>query len=586
MNLSVDTHLLISLAARTSLLLMIGLLALRLARRYSPGLRYELAVAAVVTALVLPAGHLLIPSLDILPLQTLTGQESFSYMMGSETAASLPDGEVDPENPSTFAPPPDPRPAVPSGNGNVMIEAVSSVVGSFRSLSLGQMAAILWLVGALVMAGRMLVARLALARLWRSASPPRDEDWSDVLEEAGDRVFLTREVKTRELAGIRSPMTWGIFQPKLLLPSEAKDWSRDRKLNAVMHEMVHVRRMDALHDVMSAVLLVVHWFNPLVWMVRSELKAGREASCDREVLQLGAEPEEYARMLIDVAKEMRSYRGAPRMAMTIARPSQLEGRVLSVLNYKGEGLASTNRWMITGCSVFLLLFISAAAPAGPADVAEDDPLTSTAAAEITNAGENEKASSWDPASDDSAPVVEQEDNSGKGARSAETHSGDERSMIPTPHDPEVDDSSQNIGDDPGWEITLDENAEEAIGDLFAVAGIKLADAVLQELGHSMEDLDWKELLRDVDWKAEGNGWSVDGSETRDAFDEVPNGDIVDVMAHFSNGIQNAVIVELERIVSEEPGTTKARRARKALIEIDSEASRDALKRLGLLPIGN
>jgi beta-lactamase regulating signal transducer with metallopeptidase domain len=536
----------------------------------------------MVAVLLVPAVHLVLPSLNVLPETTwiptkisgvelggasLDGSAAENTMVGTE-----PDSEARIEDSAQQA-----AGQVHGSSSNAMIEAISFVATTLRSLSVAQLTLLVWLMGIAIISARFALARWSLRRLWLSATPAVENAWDDLIDEAGDRVFLTRAFQTREIAGIRSPMTWGILSPRLLLPVEARQWSQERKLNALMHEMVHIRRLDAVHDLLSAFVVALNWFNPLAWMMRSELKAQREASCDSEVLQLGAQPEEYARMLIDVAKDMRRHKSAPRLAMTISRPSQLEGRVLSVLNFTPGQQTPVHRWAVAGCMTFVVLFTAAAAPGtGDDATSQPQPFQQEIVARDSESGASD--------AQQQQPVVPQEIPETPEVPAPGAMVGMEGDSWSRDADREFDDPDKA---DTGFSISLDDvilnadspNAEDAIGDLFAVAGIRLADAVLSELGRSVEQFDWEQLIEDADWNVSSDDWNLDN------IDIDLNGDDADevdaALGRFSSKMQNAIVQELEQIICDDPGSTKARRARKALLEIDSPASRAALSRLGI-----
>jgi hypothetical protein len=69
-----------------------------------------------------------------------------------------------------------------------------------------------------------------------------------------------------------------------------------------------------------------------VWIAERRLRAECERACDDTVVSLGTPPAEYAAHLLEVARSARAF-GAPGfLSVAMARPSQLEGRLLAVLS--------------------------------------------------------------------------------------------------------------------------------------------------------------------------------------------------------------------------------------------------------------
>ena len=80
-----------------------------------------------------------------------------------------------------------------------------------------------------------------------------------------------------------TPMLIGLFRPAIILPE--RDYT-DAQLYAVLqHELTHLRRKDVLVKWLSIFACAVHWFNPLVWLVRREIDRACELSCDEAVIR-------------------------------------------------------------------------------------------------------------------------------------------------------------------------------------------------------------------------------------------------------------------------------------------------------------
>jgi len=79
------------------------------------------------------------------------------------------------------------------------------------------------------------------------------------------------------------------------------------------------------------VACALYWPHPGVWMVARRLRIERELACDDRVLTAGTQPRDYAGHLLEIAYSLGGGR-APALAVTMARPRQLEGRMLAVLD--------------------------------------------------------------------------------------------------------------------------------------------------------------------------------------------------------------------------------------------------------------
>src|SRR6185312_10045129 len=126
------------------------------------------------------------------------------------------------------------------------------------------------------------------------------------------------------------PITAGIMFPKVVLSPDYAEWSPQRRSAILNHELAHIRRLDAFTLTLAQITTALYWFHPLVWFMVRAMRAERERACDDQVLASGTKASEYAHELLDIVSELRGPELAAALAM--ARRSQLEGRVLAVLN--------------------------------------------------------------------------------------------------------------------------------------------------------------------------------------------------------------------------------------------------------------
>ena len=64
----------------------------------------------------------------------------------------------------------------------------------------------------------------------------------------------------------RTPMMLGVFRPKIVLP--LREYNEELLLNILRHELTHYRRFDTLYKWVASLILALHWFNPLAWVIR------------------------------------------------------------------------------------------------------------------------------------------------------------------------------------------------------------------------------------------------------------------------------------------------------------------------------
>ena len=147
---------------------------------------------------------------------------------------------------------------------------------------------ILWLSVAAVLMGRKIWNYRYAARLCKRAeiSSGMPDMWLEVyggpLEEACRTCGLNRRPRLAVSRAIPSPVTMGLFAPVIIMPA---DIPADRAYYAFLHEITHIRRLDALYKWLAEAAVCLHWFNPAVYVLQKEVSRACELSCDEAVIR-------------------------------------------------------------------------------------------------------------------------------------------------------------------------------------------------------------------------------------------------------------------------------------------------------------
>jgi len=149
--------------------------------------------------------------------------------------------------------------------------------------------------------------------------------------ELRDAQYLRDNIWTSDK--ITSPAVYGIFKPKIIVPS----WIAEQDMPFILaHESVHIRRRDNLWRVVAVITACVHWFNPLSWIFLRWFFADMELACDTKALSnLGEdEAKDYATVLLTYASGKSYFASAFGGAKTRVR-------IENILSYKKLTLLST-----------------------------------------------------------------------------------------------------------------------------------------------------------------------------------------------------------------------------------------------------
>ena len=349
---------LVALAVKGSLLFLLAFLVVGFLGRASAATRHAVWTFALGAALVLPVLFLVVPGWQV------------SVLPGSP-APPAPEAPVAPEAPPApraFAiPAPAPMSPVPPviverearrgitvltqryGRGAVVVEhhtagapsvafgfdtaeqhpeALSSGFGSDWRVWL----LLVWAVGVAVVALRWVLAVLGAWRLVQTAEPVYDLDWLELKERVAFGMDLSRPVRLLRSDRVSVPVAGGVFDPVVVLPRDADTWPEERREVVLAHELAHIVRRDCLTQTLAQGALAIHWFNPLAWMSYRRFMLEREHACDDFVLNNGALASDYAQHLVEIARRFRRESLALAATAPMARRSNLEGRILSILD--------------------------------------------------------------------------------------------------------------------------------------------------------------------------------------------------------------------------------------------------------------
>jgi TonB family protein len=187
----------------------------------------------------------------------------------------------------------------------------------------------LWAAGVFVSLGRTLLAYAAAWRTRRSAMPFPVGDLHGAL---AHELGIRQPVDLLQIEAGSMPMTLGLRRAAILMPADAVLWSAERRRIVLLHELAHVRRGEAVSHLLARAAMSLYWWNPLAWTAWREFLKERERAADDLVLNAGARASDYAGHLLDVARTMQARSVVAWAAACMARRSQLEGSVLSILN--------------------------------------------------------------------------------------------------------------------------------------------------------------------------------------------------------------------------------------------------------------
>lgn len=347
-----------------------AILLLRLLGRYRlPGWTFRIlwgvALVRLLVPLALPSQWSVYTGLDRLADRAETVQTAPAPQPGPSVIWTAPSEEPShsdvPAAPSEPVPSPEPEGAAQAAP----IEVPWHIV--------------LWGTGAGLLALAFAVSYGRNVAVFRAALPldsPALDRWRGQLPEL-------RRVPIRRCDRVRSPLTYGLVRPVILLP-KGLDYEQEEVGYILLHEGTHIKHRDAWWKLFLAAALCVHWFNPLVWCMYVWANRDLERCCDESVVRrCGLEARsEYALTLLKW-EERRS--GLLPLCSNFGTPI-LKERVVFIMKLKKQSAAAV------ALTLALVMGTTVVFATGPApEMAENTPVSQGAQTQTPDAASPDAA---------------------------------------------------------------------------------------------------------------------------------------------------------------------------------------------------
>jgi beta-lactamase regulating signal transducer with metallopeptidase domain len=157
---------------------------------------------------------------------------------------------------------------------SALLDRFGPIRGSFRD----------FFMGALLTVG-LSYFLLALGRYGRYAAALRRSRLAPSAAEVAALAALCpgRQPRLYRSPLAEAPMVAGLLHPAIYLPH--RDYTPEQLSHILRHELCHWRRGDVGIKWCASLAVCLHWFNPLVYLLRRELDRSCELACDEAALR-------------------------------------------------------------------------------------------------------------------------------------------------------------------------------------------------------------------------------------------------------------------------------------------------------------
>lgn len=275
----------LSLSAMASVLALLILLTRFLFKdRLKPTWTYLLWIPLIVRLAIPWAPESTFSIFNLLPLEKETAQSSFIPSAQSEVGFTyvpeLTGGEKEPPSVTGIAKTgPLPGESTPDDVAQVNPHTDSG----WEPI---HVLVLVWFGGAAVVLGMSVRAQLRFTARVRQETEIHSSEVQRLFESCKQEMQVRRPVKLIGTKQIAVPTLLGVMRPKLLLPTSTLHTLETNGLRHIfLHELAHVKRHDILLNLLTGLLLAMHWFNPLLWYAARQMKEDQEVACDALALK-------------------------------------------------------------------------------------------------------------------------------------------------------------------------------------------------------------------------------------------------------------------------------------------------------------
>ncbi len=206
---------------------------------------------------------MIIPTYKLIPEQEV---QKIQYMTRTETPATETEVNVVPEQ--TYDDPVKPP----------ITEREISVTQDVK-IKMLDLLSIIWICGAVIFL--LVVLMSYMIYILRKRKNAVSMEGNSVLLEAKRELKIHRKIRVRMSPDVGSPMLVGVLFPVVYMP--CKEIPHDMMRLVFLHELTHYKRKDLIIKWFALFVNAVHWFNPLSYLISSNLSEACEVSCDMEV---------------------------------------------------------------------------------------------------------------------------------------------------------------------------------------------------------------------------------------------------------------------------------------------------------------
>ena len=172
-----------------------------------------------------------------------------------------------------------------------------------------------------------------------------DSFYIEMVRTVAGNFWKTRIPELYRSPDIESPVMIGLLNPIIIIPEKLFATLRENELKSILvHELAHIYHYDHFMGVIKRIVLALHWWNPLVYVINKEHEQAREEVSDNYVLR-ELHPKVYTQCLATLAEKVCLISNFPSAAGMAGRYFDLSTRVDHILSKRRSVVMHTKMYL-------------------------------------------------------------------------------------------------------------------------------------------------------------------------------------------------------------------------------------------------
>ncbi|MFV5916532.1 M56 family metallopeptidase [Bacillus cereus] len=205
----------------------------------------------------------------------------------------------------------------------------------------------IWLTGVILLIVATFIMNKRLLLYIKKQPVITDEKIIQIFKECKQSMSVRQDIPLLVSGKVSSPTVFGFIRPKLLLSTVHMEILEEQQLRYIFHhELAHIKRRDVGVNWIMHGLLILNWFNSILWYAYSCMREDQELACDALALTCIDSKEQiaYGHTIISLLEHYSGYYQVPGVANFSKNKRMLKRRILMIKKFQKKSY----RWSALG----------------------------------------------------------------------------------------------------------------------------------------------------------------------------------------------------------------------------------------------